>query len=254
MESSAVDDRPEPDFRALADAMPHLVWTARRDGTIEYLNKRWIEYTGVTVEDLGARPFDVGVVHPDDVDETWTRWKAALATATPYEMEYRLRRAADGIYHWFLSRAVPVRDAGNTVTHWIGTATDIDEQRRARDTLAFMVNVSHALATAPDGPGDFWKSMRRIGEMIAGEIADGCIVVRVENGTLRFEAIVHRDPEVRATLARLQGKRPLRLDAERRFIEVLESRRPMRTTADFHLEPESAWPHLREAIEVLDRE
>ncbi|MBV8371908.1 MAG: PAS domain-containing protein, partial [Candidatus Eremiobacteraeota bacterium] len=73
MESSAVDDRPEPDFRALADAMPHLVWTARRDGTIEYLNKRWIEYTGVTVEDLGARPFDVGVVHPDDVDETWTR-------------------------------------------------------------------------------------------------------------------------------------------------------------------------------------
>ncbi|HTU81697.1 MAG TPA: PAS domain-containing protein, partial [Candidatus Acidoferrales bacterium] len=127
------------DFRALADAMPQLVWTARSDGTIDYFNRRWVEYTGTVLEEIGGRDRALGVVHPDDLRETWARWEVAVASAAPYEMEYRLRGAADGSYRWFLARATPLCDERGQVVRWIGTATDIDDQHRSRDALQFLV-------------------------------------------------------------------------------------------------------------------
>src|SRR5512146_2121991 len=113
------------EFTALAEAMPQLVWICDAHGRIVYFNRPWIDYTGVDVAELSdAAPNNI--VHPDDLDRTWSAWNAALAERTPYEIEYRLRRAHDHSYRWFIARAVPLFDHAGRVESWVGTATDID--------------------------------------------------------------------------------------------------------------------------------
>ncbi|MFN2449547.1 MAG: PAS domain-containing protein, partial [Candidatus Baltobacteraceae bacterium] len=121
--------------------MPQLVWVADAAGEIEYFNERWFAYTGLTVDEVRAAGTK-NVVHPEDLAETWERWKRALETGEPYEIEYRLRSAADSTYRWFVARAMPVRAQGGEITHWIGSATDIDAQRRAADNLRFVIEAA----------------------------------------------------------------------------------------------------------------
>jgi two-component system cell cycle sensor histidine kinase/response regulator CckA len=123
--------RSEEQHRALAESIPNLVWVYRADGTPEYYNRRWTEYTGVSAEDLtaGTRP---EVVHPGDQPRMHEVWGRALRDADLYEIECRLRRA-DGEYRWHIGRAVPVRDPEGHVVRWFGTFTDIHDGRRAED-------------------------------------------------------------------------------------------------------------------------
>ncbi len=199
---------PGAEFRALADAMPQLVWTARSDGSLEYFNRRWTEYSGLTLEKVLEIGPDVGVVHPHDVSETWSRWKAAIATATPYEMEYRLRSATDDTYRWFLSRAAPIFDRDGSVLRWIGTATDIDEQRRARDSLAFIVDASHVLASAPD----VGTICRALADVTVGDFADWCFVVLSQEGRTFTGAMAHKDRELVHYLEQFRDRYPIRPD------------------------------------------
>ncbi len=121
-------------YRFLADAMPQNVWTADADGRQDYVNRRWSEYTGIAGEDaIGERWADI--VHPEDVEETSRRWARAVASGESYQTEHRLR-GADGEYHWFLSLALARRDQEGRVVQWVGTATNIDAQRRAYLDLA----------------------------------------------------------------------------------------------------------------------
>ena len=126
-------------FRTIAEAMPQLVWTASGEGKIDYFNQRWIDYTGVDLDEFRRRGEYVGIVHADDIDETWKRWTEAIESGTPYEQEFRLRRGTDASYRWFLCRAVPLFAQDGKVSRWVGTATDIDEQRRLHDSLRFIV-------------------------------------------------------------------------------------------------------------------
>jgi len=123
--------RSEEQHRALAESIPNLVWVYRPDGTPEYFNRRWAEYTGISAEDLaaGTRP---EIVHPDDRPRMQDVWERALRDGHLYEIEYRLRRA-DGAYRWHIGRAVPVRDPEGRVVRWFGTCTDIHDGRRAED-------------------------------------------------------------------------------------------------------------------------
>jgi PAS domain S-box-containing protein len=94
-----------------------------------------VSYSGVTLEQ--ANEFDMvrNVVHPDDAERTFTRWAESLATGKPHEVQTRYRRHSDGVYRWFLIRAVPFRDAEGRIREWFGTATDIDEQKQAEEAL-----------------------------------------------------------------------------------------------------------------------
>jgi PAS domain S-box-containing protein len=117
-------------YSFLADAMPQIVWTAKPDGNLDYSNRRWFDYTGMTIEetkDWGWKR----VVHPDDVQNCIERWTKAFTTACDYEIEYRFKRAADGAYRWHLGRAFPLRNQSGEVVQWVGTCTDIDDQKRA---------------------------------------------------------------------------------------------------------------------------
>ena len=121
-------------YRFLADAMPQIVWTAKPDGNLDYYNKRWFDYTGMTIEQTkgwGWKP----VIHPDDLQNCVERWTKAFTTGCDYEVEYRFKRASDGAYRWHLGRASALRNEENQVVQWVGTCTDIDDQKRARSEL-----------------------------------------------------------------------------------------------------------------------
>jgi PAS domain S-box-containing protein len=123
----------EERFRALAEAVPAIVWTAAPDGTITFANEQWFHYCGLTPEQ-NARHWPELVLHPDDRQRCLTAWNQALAQGSRYEIEVRNRRH-DGVYRWFLTRAVPVRDSAGRITAWYGTSTDIHDRKQAEEQL-----------------------------------------------------------------------------------------------------------------------
>ncbi|MDQ0326183.1 PAS domain S-box-containing protein [Rhodopseudomonas julia] len=126
--------RNELRFRAIAESMPQIVWSALPDGRLDYFNQRWTEYTGQTGAD--AVENWPQIIHADDRDRTGRTWEASLNTGETYEIEYRLRRH-DGVYRWSLARALPVYDeATGEILRWFGTCTDIEDQVAARQALA----------------------------------------------------------------------------------------------------------------------
>lgn len=127
-------DKSEASLRELADSMPQLVWTVRPDGTYEYSNQRWFEYTGMIPATAQISEWRQ-LVHPDDFESYTECWARAIQAGQPFQIEYRLKRLQDGVYHWHLGRAVPVRDAQGEVVRWLGTSTEIEGQKRAEALL-----------------------------------------------------------------------------------------------------------------------
>ena len=124
----------EAKFRAFTEAVPNQVWSATPDGRLDWANQRTFDYDGASQERLDSEGWETQV-HPDDLARAGEAWARAIATGAPYETEFRLRRA-DGTYRWHLARAVALRGADGAVERWIGTNTDIDDERRAREDLA----------------------------------------------------------------------------------------------------------------------
>lgn len=119
-------------FDALADAIPQMAWSTLPDGMTDYFNARWYEFTGAKEGDhFGAGWLDA--LHPDDREVANRVWMAAVDSAAPYEVEYRLKRY-DGQYRWTLARGLPMKDASGKVVRWFGTNTDIHESKRLVET------------------------------------------------------------------------------------------------------------------------
>ncbi|MGE3272216.1 MAG: PAS domain S-box protein [Chloroflexota bacterium] len=126
----------EAQFRTFAQAVPNHVWTAPPDGALDWFNDRVYDYAGVAAGQLDGDGWTT-LVHPDDLEAAAARWSAALASGAPYEAEFRLRRA-DGVFRWHIARAVPIRGADGEITRWIGTNTDIEDQKTATETLTHL--------------------------------------------------------------------------------------------------------------------
>ncbi len=121
-------------FRSFAQAMPHHVWTSQPGGEIDWYNDRVTEYSGLPMDVLlGANGWH-HVVHPDDVQRVRDNRKE-MAHGQPFDVEYQLRRA-DGMYRWFIRRAVPIHDEDGRIVRWLGTATDIHDQKMNEAALA----------------------------------------------------------------------------------------------------------------------
>ena len=124
-------------FRFMAESMPQKIFTAGAGGAFEYFNQQWTEFTGVSFAELqqgGWHQF----VHPDDVGDNLRLWRAAVESGEPFQIEHRVRRH-DGHYRWHLTRALAFRDGGGRVQIWIGSNTDIDDQKREEERLESMV-------------------------------------------------------------------------------------------------------------------
>lgn len=120
----------EERFRTLVESLPHLIWTCRPDGSCDYLNRQWTEYTGRSAESqLGDGWMEQ--VHPDDRERVCTQWAAAMVRGDRFDIEFRIRRG-DGEYRWFETRTIPLRDAAGRILKWLGSYTDIEAPRRAQ--------------------------------------------------------------------------------------------------------------------------
>jgi PAS domain S-box-containing protein len=124
----------EDRYRTIIDAIPAMAWSTLPDGYVEFLNRRWLDYTGLSLEQARGWGWDVAV-HPDDLEALTDRWRALLASQEAGEIEARVRRH-DGEYRWFLFRAEPVRDEHGDIVKWYGANTDIDDRKRTEALLA----------------------------------------------------------------------------------------------------------------------
>ncbi|MEN3277762.1 MAG: hypothetical protein V7631_3552 [Massilia sp.] len=145
----------EEKFRNITNLIPQMVWSINVDGTEDYFNARWHAYTGLSQIRLAGEGWR-SLIHPDDLPAVLAAWKRSFADNTPFECEHRLVHHADG-YRWVLNRALPCRDGGGRVTHWMGTLTDIHDQKAGEQALRaasarkdeFLAMLAHELRT-PD--------------------------------------------------------------------------------------------------------
>lgn len=157
----------EKEFRTLAEVMPQIIFVANPAGEITYFNEKWEQYTGYSFEQSKKWNWSP-VHHPEDLDRVISAWSESLTSGKPYQVEYRLK-GRDGLYRWFLGRALPIKDHDGTIIKWIGTNTDIHDQKvlsqklesaldqvqysqRLAETAneaksAFLANMSHEIRT-----------------------------------------------------------------------------------------------------------
>ena len=147
--SKAIEER----LRFIIDAIPAIIWRKFPDGSADFLNQHFREYTGLSLED-GLGWGWMNAFHPDD--RLMEEWRAALAAGKPFAKEARLRRA-DGQYRWFLIRAVPLRDEPGNIVNWYGTSIDIEDLKRAEDRVRLVINTIPTMVWTlqPDGAVDF---------------------------------------------------------------------------------------------------
>jgi len=151
----------ETELRELADSLPQLVFSSRADGSIDYLSRQWLDYTGVPEpEQLGDGW--LRQVSPEDRERVRTAWSAAVKSGATFDSEFRLQ-SADGVPRWFKTRAAPIRNAQGLVQKWYGTTTDINDirqQRRRegncqREPRAYWKALSDCRFVAGRQPGDY---------------------------------------------------------------------------------------------------
>ncbi len=157
--AQALQEREEL-FSTLADTIPQLAWMANSDGSIEWYNQRWYQYTGCTPEDMQRQGWQA-VHDPAEVPRIAARFKTACASGEPWEDTFPLRRH-DGVMRWHLSRALPIHNAQARVVRWFGTNTDITELRESEAALR---ESETRFQTALHAVSDIFWTNNSVGEM-----------------------------------------------------------------------------------------
>ena len=156
----------EDRVRLIIDTLPTMVWTLRPNGTIDFVNQRWLDYTGLTLEEEIEEP--TRPVHPQDLPRVMEKWLADMAAGQPSEDEMRLQRA-DGEYRWFLVRTAPLRDEQRNLFKWYGIAIDIEDRKRAESESRTLLDAipQQIWSGPPDGTLDYcnerWRSYIGLG-------------------------------------------------------------------------------------------
>src|SRR5712671_4695289 len=136
--AEAVIREQEAELREVVDTIPAIVWSTLPDGSNTYVNKRFVEYSGSSAEQMAGSGWQA-LIHPDDLERHAGKWMEAVATGKPHEIEVRSRRS-DGQYRWQLDRGVPLRDKDGNIVKWYGVTTDIEDRKRAEEALQLVSN------------------------------------------------------------------------------------------------------------------
>ncbi len=224
----------ETQFRTLANSIPQLAWMADPEGWIFWYNERWYEYTGTTLEAVEGWGWKA-VHHPDHVDRVVRRLAESWETGEPWEDTFPLR-GADGEYRWFLSRALPIRDASGEVVRWFGTNTDVTEQRELEAELRRLNEEAR-------------KAVRARDEMIGILSHD----LRDPLGTVQMAAGLIQDPTVPEALRRRQAAIIDRATTHMTGLvdDLLDVTRLDAGRLRLELEPTDACALAREAAELV---
>ncbi len=176
-------------FRELADTLPHMVWTIEPDGRISYINKRWAQWTGFTIEEINKGKWSE-VYHPDDLPKLAKEWENAFKSKKAFTWEYRIKNPGGG-YSWFMGATLPIKDKKGKISRWIGTATNIDEKKQSEGNLAFLSEASKILSSSLD----YKKTLNAVAKLAVPHIADWCAVELLgDNGQLQLVSVTHKDP------------------------------------------------------------
>lgn len=222
--------RREAHFRVLAEAIPQIVWATTRDGTPQYFNQRWFEYTGAPTN--SQEPW-AERVHPEYLDRTLAAWKSSLSSGTPFAIETKLRDSA-GNYRWHLGRALPLRSERGEIARWLGTFTDIDDQKRAADAmsrLAAIVESSEDAIYSKDLDGQI-KSWNRGAEKMYGYSAAEMVGQNVSRLTPTDR--LHENADILELLGRgesIEHIETIRLRKDGTPVEVSMAISPVRNAA-----------------------
>jgi PAS domain S-box-containing protein len=213
--------RAEEQYRFLTDVMPQMVWATNPDGEFDYANQRWLEYVGKSSRN--SEPISLlSALHPEDRERYAREWQIALRTGRQLEMQVRIRRADDA-ERWHLLRAHPVLDNDGNVTRWVGTCTDVDDQKRAEDAVAFLAKASTTLASSLD----VGATLQNLTTVIVPDFADWCAVYETENGAVELRAVTHVQKE-KADLLREEFRRyPGSIGVAPAYEKVVESQRAL---------------------------
>jgi PAS domain S-box-containing protein len=151
----------EDRIRLVIDTIPTMAWSLRPDGVLDFVNQRWLDYTGLSFQDAIREPN--GIVHPEDLPRVMEKWLVTKAAREMHEDEMRLRRA-DGEYCWFLVRTAPLRDEQGNLVKWYGASIDIEDRKQAEMQSRVLIDVipQQIWSAPPDGKTDYcndrWRS------------------------------------------------------------------------------------------------
>lgn len=206
-----------------AESGQQLFWMTKPDGSLDWYNQAWYDYTGQTEEEAKGWGWRA-VHHPDDLPEVMRRWPESLENRTPFEMTFRLR-GRDGRFRWFLTRAVPEFDEDTgEVLRWYGTSTNIDSERRTAQQYDFLASLSDRLVQNPDRGA----ALRVLSHGLVPELADWTLVnLAGANGALVVAAAYHRDRDRTAALKPFIGKSYAHPDGTNAAEEVMRTRKPV---------------------------
>ncbi len=189
----------EKHLRDVVETIPAMTFTALPDGSTTFVNKRWTEYTGLSVEETS----DIGwqrAIHREDLARHSEKWRISVATGQLFEDEARFRRAADGEYRWFLVRGVPLRGRHRRIARWYGTLTDIEDRKRGEQEREKLRQLEDHLAHI--------NRVSMLGEMaasLAHEIKQP-IAAAITSANSCIEWLAHESPNLdraRAAAARI---------------------------------------------------
>jgi formate hydrogenlyase transcriptional activator len=173
------------DVRLVIDAIPALAWSARADGSADFFNQRWLDYTGLSAEQASDWGWTVAL-HADDLNGLMDYWRSILASGEPGEIEARLRRF-DGVYRWFIFRATPSFDNDGKVVKWFGTNTDIEDRKRAESLLA-----GENLVLEMTAKGNSLESILEALCRVVEQTASGCLcsVILIDTTNSKIEQAI----------------------------------------------------------------
>jgi len=234
----------ETDLSRLLDVLPGMVWTARPDGTCDFVNERWRDYTGLSLVELETSGWDT-LFHPDDIAGAIAAWGATLASETPSEINIIARvRRADGVYRRLSLQTRPLYDASGQLTGWCGVNTDIEDRTRAEAQLAAEKRLLERIAQGTDLPEILDELCAQVESLCAGSF---CSILFVDksgaDGVRRFR--VGAGPNLpEAYNAALEG---LKIDPEYGPCSLAVETRSTIIAADPPRDPRwksSPWPQL----------
>ncbi|WP_338871007.1 PAS domain-containing protein [Myxococcus stipitatus] len=203
--------------------LPQLVWMSRPDGHHIYFNQRWYAFTGLSREQSVGEGWR-RVIHPDDVGEASERWAQALRTGALYEVEMRCRRH-DGTWRWMLVRGNPLKDAEGRILQWFGTVTDIEESKRASESMRFLAEAGALLSSSAL---DLEGTLISLAKLVVPQLADWCSVELLEeDGGSRQVAVAHVDPSRVRLAEEVRERYPPKPDDPHGVVAVMRTGKPV---------------------------